>query len=75
VFPTDVVGAVDAITRRPEEGDGYYRRVRRDPIALRVKYADIADNTDPARTSQLSDQDRERLAAKYRHALELLDGR
>lgn len=68
VFPPAVVVAVDALTRRPDEGDAYYRRVRSDPLALRVKLADIADNTDPQRQAQLDEPTRLRLKRKYRHA-------
>lgn len=66
--------AVDAITRRTgEQPETYYQRVAADPIALKVKYADIADNTDPARTALLEPALADRLAAKYAHALALLD--
>ena len=73
-FPGTVVAAVLALTRAPgEDPDGYYARVAADPLALRVKRADIADNTDPARVAALDPATRERLAAKYAHALAVLD--
>ncbi|PPK92646.1 HD domain-containing protein [Kineococcus xinjiangensis] len=73
-FPERVVAAVLALTRVPgEEPDTYYARVAADPLALRVKRADIADNTDPARVAALDGATRERLAAKYAHALAVLD--
>ncbi|WP_420120632.1 HD domain-containing protein [Nakamurella sp.] len=72
-FGPQIAGAVDALTRRPDEGDDYYRRVAANPLALIVKRHDIADNTDPERTARLDPSTRERLAAKYRHALALLD--
>lgn len=72
-FGPRIARAVDAITRRPAEGDDYYRRVAADPLALAVKRHDIDDNTDPERTARLDPSTRERLAAKYRHALALLD--
>ena len=71
--PDSVVDAVILLTRRqgvPDED--YYRVIRRDPIALHVKLADIADNTDPARTALLDGPTRERLAQKYARARELL---
>ena len=72
-FPAAVVDAVDAITHRPHEPrTAYYARVRSNPLALQVKHADIDDNTDPARTAQLDDATRVRLAAKYAAAREAL---
>lgn len=74
-IPDAVVDAVILLTRRHGVApDDYYRVIRRDPIALHVKLADIDDNTDPARTAQLDEPTRERLAAKYAHARELLLG-
>ena len=57
-FGEDVVAAVDAMTRRPDEGDGYYRRVAADDLAIVVKLADVWDNTDPHRVARLDGQDR-----------------
>lgn len=71
-FDTDVVAAVDAITRRPGEGDDYYRRVAANQLAAVAKRADIWDNTNPERLALLSQADRDRLEQKYRHALEQL---
>lgn len=62
--------AVDALTRRrDEDSDAYYARVRSNRTALRVKLADIADNTDPERMAQLNAATRHRLTLKYREAL------
>ena len=73
IYPVEIVDAVLAITHRPNEPrDDYYARVKANPIALRVKLADIASNTDPRRTALLDEATRERLAAKYAHALERL---
>lgn len=69
-----VVAAVDALTRRPGEGDAYYLRVAADPLAALVKRADIADNTDPQRVALLTPSDAARLRRKYEHALSLLEG-
>jgi (p)ppGpp synthase/HD superfamily hydrolase len=70
----EVVDAVVLLTRtEANKGDGYYLEIRKNPVALAVKLADIADNTDPKRTALLSAEKRERLAAKYAHALTLLD--
>jgi hypothetical protein len=70
-----VVQAVRVLTRRDDDrGEEYYRRVRANPLALAVKLADIADNTDPARQADLDPATRRRLAAKYRHARAVLTG-
>ncbi len=71
-FSERVLDAVDALTRRPGEGDGYYRRVAANPIALVVKRADIADNTDPVRMQRLTREEVELFRHKYDHALRLL---
>lgn len=68
-----ILAAVDALTRREGEGDDYYRRVAANELALSVKRADIWDNTDPERLAALPVAEQERLGAKYRHALELLE--
>ncbi len=71
----DVVDAVELLTRTGDVAkDEYYKAIRKNPIALAVKLADIADNTDEERTRQLAPADRERFAKKYREALEVLQG-
>jgi (p)ppGpp synthase/HD superfamily hydrolase len=71
----EVVDAVMLLTRTKDvTNDDYYKAIRKNPIALAVKLADIADNTDETRTSQLDPADRERFAHKYRHALGVLQG-
>lgn len=71
----DLIAALDAITARPNEPrTDYYDRVKANAIALEVKLVDIADNTDPARTAQLDEATRDRLADKYAKALAHLTG-
>ncbi len=73
-FGPVVADAVDAIThRRDEPRDDYYERVKMSFVALRVKGADLATNTDPWRTRLLEPELRARLAAKYAHAYEALE--
>lgn len=73
VFPAHIVAAIDAITHRAGEPRGdYYARVAVNDIAFQVKLADIADNTDPARLAELDQPTRDRLLAKYEHALDVL---
>ncbi|MFT4036278.1 MAG: hypothetical protein QM679_11960 [Patulibacter sp.] len=71
------IAAVEAITRRDGETSAdYYRRVRANAAALRVKASDIADNASPERLAQLDDATRQRLTGKYtdaRKALGIVD--
>lgn len=74
-FAEEVVAAVDALTKRPDEADDYrraIRRVARDPIARRVKIADLTDNLDRSRLAAPSAKDEARLE-KYRAAKAFLE--
>lgn len=73
-IPQNVVDAVQLLTRDVREIclDEYYARIRSNPIALAVKAADIADNTDPLRTALLEPELRNRLAEKYTKARQAL---
>jgi predicted HD phosphohydrolase len=72
-FGDEITTAVLAISRTPgEDPDHYYGRVAANPLALEVKRSDLDDNTDPERVAQLDAPTRERLAAKYAHAREVL---
>ena len=72
-FPAIVTGPVEKVSRwpglRPIE---YYERVRRSPLALRVKLADIADNSDESRLALLDDKTAARLRRKYQNARKAL---
>ena len=52
--------------------DVYYRAINNNPLARLVKWADIADNLNAHRVEELDIEDAERLAAKYRHALDVI---
>jgi hypothetical protein len=70
---SEVIDAVVLLTRTEDNtGNGYYEAIRENPIALAVKLADIADNTDPERTARLEPEVRQRLTAKYENARKLL---
>lgn len=72
-FPETVVAAVDALTKRDDEPKAdYYARVAANGRALKVKHADLADNSDPERLAALDRATRERLQEKYRNARRLL---
>ncbi|MFZ2526639.1 MAG: HD domain-containing protein [Rhodococcus sp. (in: high G+C Gram-positive bacteria)] len=69
LFPPEVTAAVEALTRRPGEAPAdYYARVREVPLAVTVKLADLADNSDPRRLARLDAPTRDRLTAKYARA-------
>jgi (p)ppGpp synthase/HD superfamily hydrolase len=71
--PTEVVDAVAALSKKPDEDvEVYLARVAANPIALAVKRADIADNMSPERLSRLDPETQERLRAKYQAALRVL---
>ena len=72
-IPDTVIDAVRAVTKIDGEApEDYCARVLANPTALRVKRADIDDNTDPARTMLLPEATRQRLAAKYARTRHLL---
>lgn len=73
-FTAEQVLAVDAMTkRRGEPLTDSMARVMADPIAPRVKRADVSHNADPARLAQVSDEaTRARLRAKYERTAGLL---
>jgi (p)ppGpp synthase/HD superfamily hydrolase len=52
--------------------EGYYAAIRADPLALRVKLADIADNADEARLALLDEKTAARLRRKYAKARKAL---
>src|SRR5215204_3164106 len=71
-FSDEILEAVDCLTHR--EGESYQEfveRVRTNPVARRVKIADLEDNMNILRISQLGAKDLERLE-KYHRAWCLL---
>lgn len=65
----DVIEVVQLLTRTREVTvDEYYARIRRDPVARRVKLADIDDNTARWRLRRLDYDTQLRLVEKYRVA-------
>ncbi|WP_313812092.1 HD domain-containing protein [Glutamicibacter sp.] len=71
---SDVVNAVLLLSKTSGQGmEEYCSGIRGNPLALLVKEADLADNTDPARTALLDQSTRERLAEKYAATRRLLN--
>jgi hypothetical protein len=66
-IPTSVLEAVDHLTRRKDETyEEFTRRAGAHPIARKVKLADLEDNMDIRRISQLQEKDLERLEKYHR---------
>jgi (p)ppGpp synthase/HD superfamily hydrolase len=73
-YSEEIVAAVDALSKR--EGESLEESIARvvvNALATTVKYADVADNSNPERTAKLDPDTRERLAAKYARTITLLD--
>jgi (p)ppGpp synthase/HD superfamily hydrolase len=72
-IPAALVSSVLVLTKRPGESySDFVERVKADPIARRVKIADLTHNMDLTRLAAVSDADHARLE-KYRRALAALD--
>lgn len=72
-FPEPIRNAVVDLTRFPGRSEGfYYWSVRTNPLALRVKLADIADNADESRLALLDAETADRLRRKYANARKAL---
>ena len=71
-FPENILTAIDCLSKREgEEYEAYIERARSNPIALRVKIADLEDNMDLRRIKTMTLKDVDRLS-KYRKYWELL---
>ena len=61
-IPEEAVRLVDLLTRRPGQGKrDYYRRIRPDPAARRIKLADLDDNLDARRLRRITARDARRM--------------
>jgi (p)ppGpp synthase/HD superfamily hydrolase len=73
-FPEEVVAAVDALSRRVgETWDAYMERVTANPLASRVKIADLEDNMDTRRMPDIGEEEIARLG-RYHAAWRTLTG-
>jgi (p)ppGpp synthase/HD superfamily hydrolase len=67
-FNKEILTAVDLLTHKPGvEYMDFIKAMVDNPIAVRVKIADLLDNLDPAR--RLNTEEGERLRARHREAL------
>ena len=68
-FGPETAAAVDAISRREGEAwDDYIERVKRDPVAVRVKISDLIDNSNLSRLPTVTLKDARR-QTRYNRAL------
>lgn len=75
LFPIRVKAFVCILSRNSYTfPDEYYPVIRSQPVALRVKLADIADNSAEERLALLDDKTAARLRKKYAKAIEALTG-
>jgi (p)ppGpp synthase/HD superfamily hydrolase len=71
-FPRSIVEAVEALTKRPGESyEDYLRRIAENPLAIKVKMADLDHNTDLTRFDSPTESDKTR-AQKYVERRKLL---
>ncbi len=71
-FGPETAAAVDAISRRDDEGwEEYIERVAKNPVARKVKISDLVDNSNLSRLPTVTMKDVKR-QAKYNRALKRL---
>ena len=71
-FPAPVIHAVDLLTRRKGQSyKDYVLKLKTDPLARKVKIADLKHNSDLSRLPKLKAQDLKRVQ-KYQDALAVL---
>lgn len=71
-FSPEVIKAVDCLTKRPQQNYmKYLEQIKSNPLAVKVKLADLEDNMDIRRLPEILPKDQERLA-KYRKAYSFL---
>ena len=72
-FPETVLEALRLLTHSPEEDYfTYIRRLKENPLARKVKLADLDHNSQLNRLPKITEKDRERLE-KYQKAKEILN--
>jgi len=74
-YNENIITAIEYLSKLPEEENNYeafIKRVCKGPVlAIKVKLADLADNTDPARQTVDSEKTRQR-QEKYQRAITVL---
>lgn len=73
-IPDNILAALDCLTHRPHENyDQYIQRILPNPLARKVKLADLQDNMRITRIAQLKPKDLERLAKYHRIWRQLME--
>ena len=71
-FPPEVLDAVDCLSHREGESyEDFIHRVRKNPVAVKVKIADIEDNMDVRRLKGVEEKDWKRLIKYLKYWKEL----
>lgn len=66
-FPEEVLAAVDSVTHRDGESyEDYLQRAAANPVGRKVKLADLEDNMDLRRLSEITDKDIARIKKYHR---------
>ena len=75
LFNPEVASLVDALSRR--DGEDYVEYVQRcvavGPSAIKLKQADLTDNSNPERLARLPAEQREELQKKYQSGFEVIE--
>lgn len=73
-FSEEIISAVKALTRGRFQSYSEYiiKQVRKNPLARKVKLADIQDNMNPNRLEKLNALTRRRLKNKHENAIRIL---
>ena len=73
IFGDEITDAVVALTKAPDDDYfDYIERVRKNPLAIKVKLADLTHNMRPDRINNPTDKDYQRLE-KYKKAYSILE--
>jgi len=72
-FPEQVLSALDHLTRKKHEEtyEEFIQRAKKNPLARKIKLADLEDNMDMKRITELKEKDLKRLEKYHRSWLEL----
>jgi len=72
-FTAEVIEALRALTKQEnEQYDDFIQRVKKNPLAIQVKIADLKDNSNVDRIQNPTEKDLERVK-KYKKAIEFLN--
>jgi len=71
-FSNKIINTVDALSKRKgEDYSDYIKRVKKDPVAVKVKIADLEDNMDIRNIKDITSIDIEKMNRRKKYYLEL----